>query len=196
MQQSRTTGTRTRTVRRIALTTAAVALAVAVPAAAAQAQSQPRTASHTTGQSHTTGHGHAVAHQAPTAHKAHKGAKAEPVIGSGSPQSTTGRVADFYGSYIDAVWDTDSGHLGADLRSHFLTKGLQKKLAAWEKKNHADGVLRAQDVPTAWRVTYAGSGAGHAFTNVRLTFGGKGHETYQTLKVRSDLATKKISDIK
>ncbi|MBD0737890.1 hypothetical protein [Streptomyces sp. CBMA29] len=178
MQQSRTTGTRTRTVRRIALTTAALALAVAVPAAAAQAQSQPRTVGHP--------HGHAAAHKAHTS---------EPVIGSGSPQSTTGRVADFYGSYIDAVSDHDS-RLGADLRSHFLTKGLQKKLAAWEKKNHADGVLRAQNVPTAWRVTYAGSGAGHAFTNVRLTFGGKGHETYRTLKVQSDLATKKISDIK
>lgn len=176
--------TRTRTARRIALTAAAVALAVAAPVAAAQAHSPAGLAGHSaTADGAQAGHITVVP-------------KAESVVRAGGPQSATDRVADFYGAYIDAVWDTGTDHLSTDLRAHYLTTGLQKKLATWEAAQHADGVLRAQDVPTAWRVTYAGSGAGHAFTTVRLTWGGVGHETYTTLKVQSDLSTMKISDIK
>jgi hypothetical protein len=83
---------------------------------------------------------------------------------AGAPRSVSGkssdnitRIADFYGTYIDAVTDEDSGNLGDALRSHYLTAGFQKELAAWEAKEHADGVLRAQNVPLAWKVTDNGT---------------------------------------
>lgn len=167
-----------RTTRRVALTAAALSLAVAAPVAAAQAK----------------GGAHPAPQQHP--HAVPAAAKAAPVIASGSPTSASARVGDFYGAYIDAVWDGGTSTLAQQLRSHYLTVGLRKKLAAWEKKEHADGVLRAQDVPTAWRVSYDGSGAGHAWTTVRLTWGSPKHPVYTTLKVQSDLASRKISDIK
>jgi hypothetical protein len=163
-------GVRT-TTRRAALAASALALALAAPAVATAAPA------HTNIRTHTT-------------------APSDQVVRSGSPESAVDRVADFYGAYIDAVWDTDSGHLADDLRGHYLTPALQQRIADWEAANHADGVLFAQDVPTAWQVTYAGSGAGHTFTTVRLTFGEPGHATYQTIDVQSDLATKKVSDLK
>ncbi|MFE9610983.1 hypothetical protein [Streptomyces sp. NPDC006012] len=78
-------------------------------------------------------------------------------VRGGSPDSAADRMADFYGAYTDAVFDgTDD--LSSQLRSHFLTKDLQQRLAAWGEINHADGVLRAQDVSTHWEVRYHDSG--------------------------------------
>jgi hypothetical protein len=45
-------------------------------------------------------------------------------------------------------------------------------------------------------VTAGDSGAGHTWSTVRLTWGSAQHSTYTYLTVQSDLATKKISDIK
>lgn len=115
---------------------------------------------------------------------------------SGSPQVAYDHVADFYGAYTDAVHDGDSGRLSGALRTFYLTPALRKRLAAWEHKNHADGVLRAQNVPTGWRVTARDNGAGHAWSDVRLTWGPPAHPTYTYLEVQSDLATRKISGIK
>ncbi|WP_031077532.1 hypothetical protein [Streptomyces sp. NRRL WC-3742] len=112
----------------------------------------------------------------------------------GSPDSAVDRVADFYGAYIDAVSDgTDD--LGGELRAHYLTEDLRQRLAAWEEANHADGVLRAQNVPARWEVRYHDSGAGHLFTTVTLTWGAGADAGRTTLAVQSDLATKLISDI-
>ncbi|WP_416969513.1 hypothetical protein [Streptomyces sp. 4F14] len=117
------------------------------------------------------------------------------VIRSGSPESTVDRVADFYGAYIDAVYDgTDD--LGAALRAHYLTQELRGRLAQWEETNHADGVLRAQNVPLQWEVRYSDSGAGHAFTVVTLTWDSGTNPERTTLAVQSDLSTRLISDIK
>ena len=116
-------------------------------------------------------------------------------IRSGSPASTVDRVADFYGAYIDAHYGQGMGGLGVDLRAHYLTRALQKQLATWEAKNHADGVLRAQDVPNGWAVTQANAGAGHVWSTVVLTWGTGKHVTHTTLNVQSDLATGLISDI-
>ena len=123
-------------------------------------------------------------------------AAAHAPIASGSPSSAVDRVADFYGAYIDAHYGKGMGGLGADLRAHYLTKGLQVQLAAWEKKNHADGVLRAQNVPNAWAVTAANAGAGHVFTTVVFTWGTGRHATHTQVSVQSDLATGLISNIK
>ncbi|TXS58190.1 hypothetical protein EAO76_43610, partial [Streptomyces sp. sk2.1] len=69
------------------------------------------------------------------------------------------------------------------------------RLDAWERRNHADGVLRAQNVPLALRVTPGDSAAGHTWSTVRLTWSRGEHPAYSYLTVRSDLATGRISDI-
>ncbi|MEC3956500.1 hypothetical protein VMT65_25930 [Nocardia sp. CDC153] len=115
-------------------------------------------------------------------------------VREGSPDSAVDRVADFYAAYIDAVGDgTDD--LGDELRAHYLTEDLRQRLAAWEEANHADGVLRAQDVPTHWETRYHDSGAGHLFSTVTLTWGTGPDAGHTRLAVQSDLSTKLISDI-
>ncbi|NUQ97336.1 MAG: hypothetical protein HOY79_12555 [Streptomyces sp.] len=89
---------------------------------------------------------------------------------SGKPDDNISRIADFYGAYIDAVTDEDSGNLGDALRAHYLTPAFQKELAAWEDREHADGVLRAQNVPLAWKVTDNGSTANRTEAIVTLTW--------------------------
>ncbi|GGW65625.1 hypothetical protein GCM10010503_48480 [Streptomyces lucensis JCM 4490] len=89
---------------------------------------------------------------------------------SGKPSDNITRIADFYGAYIDAVTDEDSGNLGTALRSHYLTPAFQRELNAWEKKNHANGVLRAQNVPLAWKVTDNGT-TDHTEAVITLTWG-------------------------
>ncbi|GAA3134829.1 hypothetical protein GCM10017687_58920 [Streptomyces echinatus] len=75
----------------------------------------------------------------------------------GKPSDNITRIADFSGACIDAVSDEGSGDLEKALRSHYLTTAFHKELNAWEKKNHANSVLRAQNVPLAWEVTDNGT---------------------------------------
>ncbi|MEH0547815.1 hypothetical protein QA802_33500 [Streptomyces sp. B21-105] len=89
---------------------------------------------------------------------------------SGKPSDNVTRIANFYGAYIDAVIDED-GKLADDLRKHYLTSAFQKELQAWEDKNHANGVLQAQNVPLAWNVTDNGT-ANYTEAVVTLTWGG------------------------
>ncbi|MFC4498140.1 MULTISPECIES: hypothetical protein [Streptomyces] len=88
---------------------------------------------------------------------------------SGRPSDNITRIADFYGAYIDAVTDENAGRLGEELRRHYLTPAFQKELKAWEDTNHANGVLRAQNVPLAWKVTDNGT-ADHTEAVVTLTW--------------------------
>ncbi|MGW2182349.1 hypothetical protein ACWCXX_30510 [Streptomyces sp. NPDC001732] len=105
------------------------------------------------------------------------------------------QVAHFYSAYIDAVSAEDGGELATALRKFYLTPQLRSRLGAWERRNHADGVLRAQNTPLALRVTPGDSAAGHTWSTVRLTWSRGEHPTYSYLTVRSDLATGRISDI-
>ncbi|MGR6968236.1 hypothetical protein ACU639_01235 [Streptomyces cynarae] len=89
---------------------------------------------------------------------------------SGKPSDDITRIADFYGAYIDAVIDEDSGNLGQALRNHYLTPAFEKELAAWEDREHADGVLRAQNVPLAWKVTDNGTTRDYTEAVVTLTW--------------------------
>ncbi|WP_393058231.1 hypothetical protein [Streptomyces sp. LN549] len=124
----------------------------------------------------------------------------------GAPTAATARsalaapayqqVADFYGAYIDAVATEGGGGLATSLRDFYLTSGLRAELRDWEAANHADGVLRAQNTPAAFRVTAGDSGAGHTWSTVRLTWGSATDPTYTYLKVQSDLTTGKISGIR
>ncbi|KUN68883.1 hypothetical protein AQJ46_20190 [Streptomyces canus] len=88
---------------------------------------------------------------------------------SGKPSDNITRIADFYGAYVDAVTDEGGGDLQDALRAHYLTQAFQKELNAWEDKEHADGVLRAQNVPLAWKVTDNGT-ADHTEAVVTLTW--------------------------
>ncbi|MCX5380633.1 hypothetical protein [Streptomyces sp. NBC_00091] len=116
---------------------------------------------------------------------------AAPESVSGSPEGAFTRIADFYGSYIDAVYDGD-GATADRLRSFYLSETLQQELERWEETNHANGVLRAQNVPLQWKVTSTGSGTGKTNATVTLTWGG--NETTQ-VRVQADLRTKKITSI-
>jgi hypothetical protein len=98
---------------------------------------------------------------------------AAPKAVTGTPGTVVTRVADFYGAYIDAKGDYSDPDttLAKALRKHYLTPDFAERLAAWEKKNGADGVLRAQNVPARWTVSDNGSmGHSHELV-VTLTFG-------------------------
>lgn len=113
-----------------------------------------------------------------------------------SDASAYQQVVHFYGAYIDAVATEGGGRLAASLRDFYLTPRLRAELTDWEAAHHADGVLHAQNTPAGFRVTEGDSGAGHTWSTVRLTWGSPAGPTYTYLKVRSDLATGKISGIR
>ncbi|MGY0020856.1 hypothetical protein ACVHNB_17950 [Streptomyces sp. YJ-C3] len=116
----------------------------------------------------------------------------------GDPRSTTNRVADFYGAYIDAVWDNEDAGSAAvtkALRGFYLSDAARKKVAAYEAREHADGILFAQNVPVKWTVTYTGSGTGHSTALVTLTWNDGKNPEISKIKVQSDLATRKITDL-
>ncbi|CAM5343091.1 MULTISPECIES: hypothetical protein [Streptomyces] len=116
---------------------------------------------------------------------------------SGSPTNTVDRVADFYGAYIDILFDSGRGASANSLRGHYLTDQLRSSLARWEATHHRDGVLRSKGVPIAWNVVYNDSGMGHCWTLVTLTWQDSGNRVHRThLMVQSDLATRLISGIK
>ncbi len=142
----------------------------------------------------TAGQTHTAAPAARPAAPVRAAAAAAPVR-SGVPGSAVDRVADFYGAYIDAV-SGDTGTLSTQLRTAYLTPALQKRLTAWEAQEHADGVLEAQSIPYSWSVAYDGSGMGHTFSTVTLTWDGGSHPEVTTLMISSDTATHQIADIK
>ncbi|MGW8378183.1 hypothetical protein [Streptomyces sp. ODS28] len=115
---------------------------------------------------------------------------------SGAPQSTLDRVADFYGSYVDGLYDSGRSPLTHALRRHYLTADLRRDLARWEATHHQDGVVRGEGVPVRWSVVYNDSGTGHTWSRVTLTWEDAEHRTRTSrLLVQSDLETKLISGI-
>ncbi|MFJ4952991.1 hypothetical protein [Streptomyces sp. NPDC088760] len=115
---------------------------------------------------------------------------------SGRTGDSVTRVADFYGAYVDAK-DAPAGPdtaLAIALRTHYLTPAYAKRLAAWERTNGADGVLRAQNVPVDWTVT---EGARTGEVAVTHAFGGGETPTVTTrLVVRLDPASGDVADIR
>ncbi|MEU3522582.1 hypothetical protein AB0E62_01670 [Streptomyces sp. NPDC038707] len=117
----------------------------------------------------------------------------------GDPRSAAHHVADFYGAYIDAVWAADDPTAAASakaLRGFYLSAGARKSVAAYEQREHADGILFAQNVPVKWQAAYTGSGAGHATTRVTLTWGDGPHAEVSRIDVQSDLKTLKITGLR
>ncbi|WP_326579638.1 hypothetical protein [Streptomyces sp. NBC_00481] len=137
----------------------------------------------------------AVAHAAVPAAPAKASAKASAEVRSisGFNGDVVTQVADFYGAYIDAK-DAPRGPdkaLAKALRAHYLTPAFAKKLTAWEKKNKADGLLRAQNVPTRWTVSEGSKGLEVVVT---LTFGGAGESP--TTKTRFVVELEPVDGIK
>ncbi|WP_406450272.1 hypothetical protein OG782_12440 [Streptomyces sp. NBC_00876] len=132
----------------------------------------------------------------PAAASAPRSAPAAAPVRDEVAASEAQQVAHFYGAYLDAVAAEGGGALSTALRGFYLTPALRAELRDWEAANHADGVLRAQNIPAGFRVTAGDSGAGHTWSTVRLTWGSAAHPSYTYLKVRSDLATGKISGIR
>lgn len=89
------------------------------------------------------------------------------------------------------MYDGD-GPTADRLRAFYLSEPLQAELSKWEEANHADGVLRAQNVPLKWKVTSTGSGTGRTNATVTLTWGSDTTKVF----VQADLATRKIVSIR
>jgi hypothetical protein len=87
---------------------------------------------------------------------------------SGKSSDDVTRVADFYGAYIDAQLDADNGRLTTELREFYVRADYLRKVAKWEDRNGADGILRAQNVPLKWTVKNSGT-AGQV--GITLTWG-------------------------
>ncbi|MGC4979962.1 MULTISPECIES: hypothetical protein [unclassified Streptomyces] len=101
----------------------------------------------------------AHASQTDAPHRAPLAAAAKQRTVSGKADDALTGIADFYGAYIDAQNGSDpNSKLMNDLRAHYLDSAFSKKLAAWERTNHADGVLRAQSIPARWTVTEKSKG--------------------------------------
>ncbi|WP_424216166.1 hypothetical protein ACN20G_28900 (plasmid) [Streptomyces sp. BI20] len=116
---------------------------------------------------------------------------------SGGSQDAFTRIAVFYGAYVIAETDGTQGGAGVnrdDLRASYLTPALRNSLATWENANHADGVLRAQNVPLSWKVTAAGTTAGKVNATVTLIWNTSGSSTSQ-LKVQADATSHRITSI-
>lgn len=117
----------------------------------------------------------------------------------GDPRAVTQRVADFYGAYIDTVWDGEDPAARASLKAlkdFYLSADARRKVAAYEAREHADGILFAQNVPVKWKVAYTGSGAGQTTSRVTLVWGDRRDAQVTRIDVRSDLRTRKITDLR
>ncbi|MER5860158.1 hypothetical protein ABT131_31865 [Streptomyces sp900105245] len=130
---------------------------------------------------------------------AHRTARAGAVSTvQGDPRDVTRHVADFYAAYIDSVRAADdpSAAAGAKaLRGFYLSAAARAKVSAYQKRQHADGVLFARGVPIKWKVARTGSGAGHATSRVTLTWGHGPHARVTGVDVLSDLKTLEITDL-
>jgi hypothetical protein len=102
------------------------------------------------------------------------------------------RVGDFLGDYRQAVLHK-SGQTPEQVRAHYLTADLNKRLDAWSSAHDADPVFQAQNVPASWILRYEGSGAGHSTVVVTEHWKG-GHDQGVWYAVR--LADVVISDLK
>ncbi|MFE2410138.1 hypothetical protein ACFXDE_17555 [Kitasatospora sp. NPDC059408] len=107
---------------------------------------------------------------------------------AGTPEA---RVNTFFREYRRAVLDTKD-QSPAEVRAHYLTAELNRRLDAWAQANDADPVFRAQNVPLDWSTRYEGSGAGHATIVLTEKWGGG---TSQDVWYSVRLDTLVISDL-
>lgn len=70
------------------------------------------------------------------------------------------RVGTFLHDYRQAVLHKGD-RTPAQVRAHYLTHELDRRLGTWARLHDADPVFRAQNVPASWSTRTEGSGAGH-----------------------------------
>ncbi|MFG2951993.1 hypothetical protein [Streptomyces adustus] len=100
--------------------------------------------------------------------RAAKAAAAQGTV-TGTASDNVTQVADFYGAYIDAKGDPETGgRLATELRKFYVTADGLREVEKWEAANLADGVLHAQNVPAQWTVKATGTAGRVAVT---LTWG-------------------------
>jgi hypothetical protein len=99
-------------------------------------------------------------------------------------------VNKFFTEYLDAYNnDLDTGRV----RAKYLTSELDTELDKWAADNHADPVLRAQNVPLSWDIRSEGSGMGHSTVVVTEHFGGGDQEVWFQVRL-SDLKIDGLRD--
>lgn len=116
--------------------------------------------------------------------------QAPAVMSASTASSAVEYVDTFYNAYIDAVREEDFATADT-LRAESLTSAAQADVASWEEANHANGILRAQNVPDSATVVYEDSAAGTVYLRVDLTWG----SDTSTVQVRYSNVEQLISGI-
>ncbi|MGW7411037.1 hypothetical protein [Streptomyces sp. NPDC054863] len=102
-------------------------------------------------------------------------------------------VNHFFKSYRKAVLGTGS-RTPEEVRKAHLTAELDARLTKWAEQNHADPVMRAQNVPKDWKVRNHATTATTATVIVTEIWGGSPDtEVWYTVR-RSDLKITNLTD--
>ncbi|MFD0515455.1 hypothetical protein ACFQ0Q_44015 [Streptomyces aureus] len=75
---------------------------------------------------------------------------AAPAPSQGDPRSTTNRVADFYGAYIDSIWDNEDPAAGANakaLRSFYLSAAARRRSPRSRRRSTPTGSCSRRTCP-------------------------------------------------
>ncbi|MFJ6698233.1 hypothetical protein ACIQM4_19475 [Streptomyces sp. NPDC091272] len=111
----------------------------------------------------------------------------------GEARTPTAEVDHFFGSYREAVLGTGS-RSPEQVREAHLTAELDARLTRWAEENHADPVLRAQNVPEGWRVRHHATTATTVTVILTEIWGtGPDTEVWYTVR-RSDLRITDLTD--
>lgn len=81
------------------------------------------------------------------------------------------------------------------LRDQNVTPEYRPRLVEWEKENHADGILRAEDVPRSWTIRASGGAGTRASVVLEVTFVWEDAPT-SVVRYAYDARTLKIRDIR
>ncbi len=156
------------------------ALALAAPLAATPASAAPTTTPTT-----------------PTASAATPAAVAPagPVTSAvrGETRTPAAEVDHFFTAYRKAVLGSGP-HTPEQVRRAHLTAELDAHLTEWAEQNHADPVMRAQNVPKSWKVRLHAQTATTATVVLTQVWGaGRDTEVWYTVR-RSDLRITNLTD--
>ncbi|MFJ2738771.1 hypothetical protein ACIO3O_03790 [Streptomyces sp. NPDC087440] len=111
----------------------------------------------------------------------------------GETRTPAAEVNTFFKAYRKAVQGSGP-HTPEQVRKAHLTAELDAQLAAWAEQNHADPVLRAQNVPKDWKVRNHAQTATTATVIVTQIWGASPDtEVWYTVR-RSDLRITNLTD--
>ncbi|GHH44251.1 hypothetical protein [Streptomyces candidus] len=111
----------------------------------------------------------------------------------GTAATPATEVNRFLTAYRHAVLGVGTRTPGA-IRKAYLTKELDARLSEWAVRNHADPVLRAQNVPKDWKVRNHSTTAGTSKVVVTQIWGGAPDTRVWYTVRRSDLKIVNLTD--